>query len=60
MLEDLCRRDGLPKIWLTVNRNNSNSIKTYESLGFVKSRTQIADIGEGFVMDDYIMEKPTL
>jgi C_GCAxxG_C_C family probable redox protein len=57
MLENLCRRDGLPKIWLTVNRNNSSSIKIYESLGFVKSRTQIADIGEGFVMDDYIMEK---
>jgi C_GCAxxG_C_C family probable redox protein len=57
MLEDICRRDGLPKIWLTVNRNNSSSLKTYESLGFVKSGTQIADIGEGFVMDDYIMEK---
>ncbi len=57
MLEDICRRDGLNKIWLTVNRNNNNSINTYESLGFEKSGTQIADIGGGFVMDDYIMEK---
>ncbi len=57
LLEKICRRDGLSKIWLTVNRNNISSIKTYESLGFVKSGTQVADIGEGFVMDDYIMEK---
>ncbi len=56
----LCRiakRDGLDKIWLTVNKNNSGSIKAYEHLGFTTERTQVADIGEGYVMDDYIMEK---
>lgn len=26
----------------------------YETLGFAKTRTQVADIGSGFVMDDYI------
>jgi hypothetical protein len=40
-----------------VNRNNENSIKTYERFGFDKAGTQVADIGGGFVMDDYIMEK---
>ncbi len=58
LLEEICRKYGLPKIWLTVNRNNVNSIKTYESLGFVKSGTQVADIGGGYVMDDYLMERP--
>ncbi len=58
MLESICKREGIPKIWLTVNRNNLSSIKAYESLGFVKVRTQVADIGGGYVMDDYIMEKP--
>jgi ribosomal protein S18 acetylase RimI-like enzyme len=56
-LENLCREQKLHRIWLTVNRNNSSSIAAYESLGFTKIRTQIADIGSGFVMDDYIMEK---
>ena len=56
-LEDICREDNLSRIWLTVNRDNMNSIKTYEKLGFVKNGTQVADIGAGFVMDDYIMER---
>ena len=44
-------------ISLTVNRENTNSIKTYKKMGFVNTGTNIADIGEGFVMDDYLMEK---
>jgi len=54
---DLCKKKGYQKIWLTVNRFNDNTIKVYEKKGFIKMRTQIADIGNGFVMDDYIMEK---
>ena len=57
MLERKCTQLGLDKIWLTVNRFNEGSIKFYEKQGFLKVRTQIADIGNGFVMDDYIMEK---
>lgn len=47
----------LKKQWLTVNKNNLNTIAAYEKMGFVKVRTQCADIGGGFVMDDYIMER---
>lgn len=56
----LCRigkRDGLEKIWLTVNRNNLGSIEAYKHLGFITERLQVAEIGEGYVMDDYIMER---
>lgn len=53
----ICKRDSLGKIWLTVNRNNKGSVAAYEHLGFVTARTQVADIGEGYVMDDYVMEK---
>lgn len=53
----LCRERGLSLIWLTCNKNNTNSIGAYEHMGFRKTRTQVADIGNGFVMDDYIMEK---
>ncbi|HWT73816.1 MAG TPA: C-GCAxxG-C-C family (seleno)protein [Mobilitalea sp.] len=56
-MQQYCIDRNLKKIWLTVNRNNDNSIHVYDKLGFVNAGTQIADIGSGFVMDDYIMEK---
>ncbi len=56
-LEQSGREEKLDRIWLTVNRNNTSSIAAYERLGFHKVKTQIADIGSGYVMDDYIMEK---
>ena len=57
-LEDLCRQRGLSKIWLTVNRHNDNTIAAYKAMGLTIVREQKADIGGGFFMDDYIMEKP--
>lgn len=44
-------------LWLTVNRFNENSIAAYKKMGFEIIREQAADIGNGFVMDDYVMEK---
>jgi len=45
------------KVALTVNRFNRNSIRAYESAGFEKKGELVQDIGNGFVMDDYLMEK---
>lgn len=56
-LETTCKENKLKKIWLTVNRNNINSINIYEKLGFKKISTQVNDIGNGFVMDDFVMER---
>jgi len=56
-LADMCRERGLTAIWLTVNRHNTSSIAVYERNGFRIVRTQVADIGGGYVMDDYVMEK---
>lgn len=53
----LCRENGLKKIWLTVNRHNANTIAVYQKSGFQVVREAVSDIGNGFVMDDYIMEK---
>ena len=47
---------GLSKIWLTVNKYNDGSIAAYEALGMKRVRDQVADIGGGFVMDDYVYE----
>ncbi|WP_298756657.1 GNAT family N-acetyltransferase [uncultured Psychroserpens sp.] len=44
-------------ITLTVNRHNTHSIKAYEKLGFIKTGTVVQDIGQGYVMDDYTMER---
>lgn len=44
------------KIQLTVNKNNINTIKAYEKWGFKTIDAVVTDIGNGFVMDDYIME----
>lgn len=45
------------KIYLTVNKYNTNSIKAYEKIGFIKTEELIINIGNGYVMDDYKMEK---
>lgn len=46
---------GLSGVYLTVNKNNSDSIKAYEKMGLQKESSVVNDIGNGFVMDDYIM-----
>lgn len=59
-LEELCKERRLSAIWLTVNRYNDHTIEVYKRKGFAIIRTQVADIGQGYVMDDYIMEKEIL
>lgn len=55
-LKDMAKNSqNIKKIWLTVNKNNINSIKAYEKMGFTTYREDVVDIGEGYVMDDYYM-----
>ena len=56
-LEQLAIEKKLSKISLTVNRNNSATISCYKKLGFENRGNTVQDIGNGFVMDDYKMEK---
>lgn len=56
-LDELCRRDGVKTIWLTVNRHNEHAIDVYRHLDFKEVRTQVVDIGDGYVMDDYVLER---
>ncbi len=53
----LCQEEGFGRIRLTCNRHNKNTLADYDKLGFVVLCDQDADIGNGFVMNDYIMEK---
>jgi GNAT superfamily N-acetyltransferase len=56
-IEGLARRRGLSLLWLTVNKGNP-SVQAYQRLGFRIAADLVMDIGGGFVMDDYRMEKP--
>ena len=60
MMEDVegaARALGCATLMLTVNRRNAEAIAVYEKRGFTVREQVLADIGNGFVMDDYVMEK---
>lgn len=50
------RSNGKKRVYLTVNKHNRHAIEVYKAKGFVVADTAVTDIGEGFVMDDFIME----
>lgn len=56
-IEEKAKSYHLETIRLTVNINNITSIKAYEKLGFENRGSLVADIGNGFVMDDFQMVK---
>ena len=55
-IEDISREHRINTLWLTVNKKNP-AIAVYEKLGFVNVAPIVSHIGEGFVMDDFRMEK---
>lgn len=55
-IADIARGDGYGKLYLTVNKYNHAAIAAYRKLGFLRTGEMVADIGNGFVMDDYEME----
>ncbi len=54
---EIAKKRNLSRITLTVNKGNISSIKAYEKIGFVNNGSIVSDIGHGFVMDDFRMEK---
>lgn len=48
---------GYPCVILAVNKRNEKAINSYRKYGFAVRETVVDDIGGGFVMDDFIMEK---
>ena len=55
-LIDAARATGANTIRLTVHKYN-RTVELYRKLGFAITEDIVADIGNGFVMDDYVMEK---
>jgi GNAT superfamily N-acetyltransferase len=56
-VEDACRTLGRPVLYLTVNKGNVDSIAIYRKSGFEVREEAVFDIGNGYVMDDYVMAK---
>jgi ribosomal protein S18 acetylase RimI-like enzyme len=50
--------NGEKAVYLNVNKNNRNAIAFYQRMGFYRAGEEVNDIGNGFVMDDYVYEKP--
>jgi GNAT superfamily N-acetyltransferase len=60
LLQHVCERArtlGCEKVVLAVNKRNHNAISAYRKHGFDVTEAVVKDIGGGFVMDDYIMQK---
>jgi ribosomal protein S18 acetylase RimI-like enzyme len=51
------RARGATRVYLTVNKQNTGSIAVYQRLGYTIREAAVFDIGGGYVMDDYVMEK---
>ena len=54
--QDLCFARGFDAMYLTVNKYNDLGIRAYKGTGFKIIDAVETDIGEGFIMDDYIMQ----
>lgn len=57
-IEQEARSLGCTRLELQVNKNNVSAIGAYRKNGFEIARAAVFDIGNGFVMDDYVMAKP--
>lgn len=55
-IKNFAKSNRYNKIILTVNKYNTNTISAYNKWGFKTIDSVITDIGNGFVMDDYIMQ----
>jgi ribosomal protein S18 acetylase RimI-like enzyme len=57
---EVARSGGCSRLVLAVNKNNRSAIAAYLKHGFSIARSVVKDIGGGFVMDDYVMEKSVM
>ena len=57
-VEAHARRLGTDTLMLQVNKHNTKASSVYFKAGFAVREEVVIDIGQGYVMDDYIMAKP--
>jgi GNAT superfamily N-acetyltransferase len=57
-VRDWAQQQGARRLWLQVNRGNTQALAAYRQYGFRIVESRVFDIGNGFVMDDHVMERP--
>ena len=57
-VEQIARDNAATALVLNVNRHNPKAIHSYERAGWQIAEEVVVDIGNGFVMDDFVMTKP--
>lgn len=57
-VRDWAQAQGARRLWLQVNRGNTQALAAYRQYGFRIVESRVFDIGDGFVMDDHVMELP--
>lgn len=58
-LKKFAAENSIAKIWLTVNKQNQHAQDVYRHYGFQTAKAVKTAIGNGYFMDDYIMECAT-
>lgn len=53
---DFAKENGKNAVYLTCNKYNTHSLDVYRAKGFKQIDSVVTDIGNEFVMDDYIMQ----
>ena len=53
---DRARKNGQKSLLLNVNKYNQKAIEFYARIGFNELYKEVIDIGNGYVMDDVVME----
>ena len=56
-IQPWARQQQASRLWLQVNRGNTQAIAAYRKYGFRVVESRVFDTGNGFVMDDYVMEQ---
>ncbi len=56
-LDEFARGQGCGAVWLTVHKYNERAKAAYAKAGFALVDEIVADIGSGYVMDDYVFER---
>jgi len=56
-VQALARKLDCHTVYLQVNKHNHKAVDAYRRSGFTVREAFVFDIGDGFVMDDYVMEK---
>ncbi|MGV0924834.1 GNAT family N-acetyltransferase [Empedobacter tilapiae] len=54
---DFAKEKSAKAVHLTVNKHNAKAIRFYEKNGFKNMESKTFDIGNGYIMDDYIYQK---